>query len=79
MVKFEKNKYIIEVETGGNPVEDWLNTFKEILNLVGTQNQDFLESRIYTTSFLMDMMPTWEDAIKMFPDGYNLENIKTDE
>lgn len=39
MVRFEKDRYIIEVYTGCDPVESWLNLHEEIAYLLGLVNQ----------------------------------------
>ena len=39
MVRFEKDRYIIEVYTGSDPVESWLNLHEEIAYLLGLVNQ----------------------------------------
>ena len=44
MVRFEKDRYIIEVYTGCDPVESWLNLHEEIAYLLsgGTDSKHFV-------------------------------------
>lgn len=67
MVRFEKDRYIIEVYTGCDPVESWLNLHEEIAYLLGLVNQgNCPESGFLCLSqLLVDMMPQWETARKM--------------
>ncbi|WP_289160491.1 hypothetical protein [uncultured Parabacteroides sp.] len=66
MVRFEKNKFIIEVPTGGNPVEDWLNTMRGVMNVLGNENPEIQNEGYYHALWLLqNMLPEWEEAKKM--------------
>ena len=66
MVRFEKNKFIIEVPTTGNPVEDWLDTMRSLMNVLCVGNQN-LPNEDHCNAFwlLQNMLPEWKDAKKM--------------
>lgn len=67
MVRFEKDRYIIEVYTGCDPVESWLNLHEEIAYLLGLVNQGNCPENgfLRLPQLLVDMMPQWETARKM--------------
>lgn len=67
MVRFEKDRYIIEVYTGCDPVESWLNLHEEIAYLLGLVNQGNCPESgfLCLPQLLGDMMPQWETAHKM--------------
>lgn len=67
MVRFEKDKYIIEVHTGCNPIESWQELHAGLCDLLRNVNQDnVVDSTFYTVpDFLSNLMPEWETARKM--------------
>lgn len=40
MVRFEHDSYVIEVHTGGNPVESWMKLHEEISYLISLVDQN---------------------------------------
>lgn len=69
MVRFEKDRFTIEIRTGGEPVETWTELYKELFYLVGLVNQDntLKDGLVFTPQLLDDMMPAWETARRMLP------------
>lgn len=67
MVRFEEGRYIIEVETGADPVESWQETYKEMIYLIGLIDADNCpaDGLCYLTQLMGDMMPAWETARRM--------------
>lgn len=67
MVRFEEDRYVIEVFTGADPVENWLELHKEIVYLISLvdQNNTPTDGLCYLPQLLGDMMPEWEIARRM--------------
>lgn len=67
MVRFEKDRFIIEVKTGINPIENWLGTIQDLLSVLRAQDPDLAngEKHYFTFALLEEMLPEWEDAKKM--------------
>lgn len=67
MIRFDKDRYTIEVYTGSDPVENWLELHKEIVCLISLINQDNMpkDGLCYLSQLLEDMMPEWEVARRM--------------
>ena len=67
MVRFEKDRFIIEVKTGINPIENWLDTIQDLLSVLRSQDPYLAngETRYFTLALLEEMLPEWEDAKKM--------------
>jgi len=65
MVTFKEDRFIIEVETVTNPIEDWLSLHDEILNVLMSEDEAMKENRPKCLSLLRDLMPDYETAIKM--------------
>lgn len=62
MVKFEKDKFVIEVPTT-SPAEDWLGLHQVLCSVIGRLEQETIpEDLWYITNFLRDMMPDWKTA-----------------
>lgn len=67
MVRFKKDRYVIEVVTGSEPTERWLELMKEISRVLSLIDPDnFPDDGFYNLANLMeDMLPDWETARKM--------------
>lgn len=67
MVNFENNGFIIRVETSGNPIEDWLNTHDELVDLFQCQDVEMTNGKKYYNALklLRSMMPDYQTATKM--------------
>ena len=67
MVRFEEDRYIIEVYTGGFPVEDYLDLQNEIIYMFGIINQENIRSDgfLQLANLLSAMLPDFETAKKM--------------
>ncbi len=67
MVRFEKDRYIIEVYTGGIPVEDYLDLQNEIIYMFSIINQENIRSDgfLQLANLLSAMLPDFETAKKM--------------
>ena len=67
MVRFEEDRYIIEVYTGGFPVEDYLDLQNEIIYVFGIINQENIRSDgfLQLANLLSAMLPDFETAKKM--------------
>ena len=67
MVRFEKNRFIIEIYTGTDPIEDWMELHQEICYLISLVNQENAptDGLIYTPKLLEGLMPEWEVARRM--------------
>lgn len=67
MVRFEKDRFIIDVYTGYNPVEDWMVLQNEIAHIFGILTQENIpQDGLFQLSHLLSsMQPDWETAKKM--------------
>ena len=67
MVRFEKDRYIIEVETLTNPVENWQELMTGLYELIRNMPADeYVPPRFYAVmDFLCEALPDWEQAKKM--------------
>lgn len=67
MVRFEEDRYIIEVYTGGIPMEDYLDLQNEIIYMFGIINQENIRSDgfLQLANLLSAMLPDFETAKKM--------------
>ena len=67
MVRIEHDSYVIEVHTGGNPVESWMKLNEEISYLISIVDQNNCpeDGFAYLPQLLGDMMPSWETARRM--------------
>jgi hypothetical protein len=65
-VQFNKNGYTITVETGCNPVENWLLLHDGLLDLLRNITADNIPQDYWVIAdFLRDMMPAAPTARKM--------------
>jgi hypothetical protein len=66
MVRFEKDRYIIEVVTGCDPTENWIELQKSIQDLIRNVNRDNLSDNFFNSvDFLQELIPNWDIAKKM--------------
>lgn len=67
MVRFEKDRFIVEIKTGTNPMEDWLNLVHGLLSVLQAQEtgSGIEDSNRPVYWLLQNMMPEWEDAKRM--------------
>lgn len=67
MIRFEKDRFIIEVYTGTNPIEDYLDLQKSILNVFSIINEDAMPAGgLYDLANLLQaMQPDFDTAKKM--------------
>lgn len=67
MVRFEKDRYVIDIYTGTNPVEDYLELQKEIAYMFSMTNQENIPSDgfYHLGNLLREMQPELETAKRM--------------
>jgi hypothetical protein len=66
MVRFEKDRYIVVIETNGNPIENWQNLQADIIRVLGVVGTEMLSDGIpFLAEFLQEIQPDWETAKKM--------------
>ncbi len=63
-VIFHPEKYIIEVRTGSSPVENWLETQNEIIDLLQSEDAQQINKGC-CLELLRNMLPDLETAKKM--------------
>lgn len=64
MVRFEKDRYIIEVKTGSYPGENWAQALHQMVWLLNNQSLDCGKVEQYEVLNLLDeMLPTVDQAI----------------
>jgi len=64
MTRFEKDRYVIEVEAGCDPVWNYFEFVRGIYCLIQSIPQDeVVPPKFYAVfNFLLDILPDWEDA-----------------
>ncbi len=67
MVHFEKDRYVIDIFTGSNPVEDYLALQQEIAYVFSMLTPENLPATgLYNLATLLaNMQPCYETAVKM--------------
>jgi hypothetical protein len=66
MVRFNKKGFVIEVDTGGNPIEEWLATHEEMIDVLQSEKEgDVSPIRMHYLELLRQMMPDYHTAKKM--------------
>ena len=73
MVTFNKDSFTVTVETGTDPVEDWLATQNELIESLQAEADDMHEKRFHYLTLLKALLPDWETAKKM---TVNVENLR---
>lgn len=67
MVRFEKDRLVIEIDTHGSPVEYWMELQRALLDMLShTTQETLIEETFYTVpDFLRELMPDYETLAKM--------------
>jgi len=65
MVKFQADKFIIEVNTATDPVESWLETQNEMLDVLQSEDVELINKRPHYIALLRHMLPDLDTAKKM--------------
>jgi hypothetical protein len=65
MVTFGAKSFTIEVPTGGNSVEYWLNLHDDLCQLLQNESEDMLSKHYDVHSLLESMTPEWRVAKAM--------------
>lgn len=67
MVRFEKDRLVIEIQTHGSPVEYWMELQRALLDMLShTTQETLIEETFYTVpDFLRELMPDYEILAKM--------------
>lgn len=67
MVRFEDKSYTIEIETGGNPIEDYQALQTEIAYVFSMMDKERMPDQglYHLADLLMQLQPEWEVAKKM--------------
>ncbi len=67
MVRFEKKKFIIEINCASNPVEDWLLLHQSLTDIIRNVSAErIVDSTFYAAvDFLQELMPDYDTAKKM--------------
>lgn len=67
MVRFEKDRLVIEIQTHGSPVEYWMELQRALLDMLShTTQETLIEETFYTVpDFLRELMPDYETLAKM--------------
>lgn len=67
MVRFEKDRLVIEIQTHGRPVEYWMELQRALLDMLShTTQENIIEETFYTVpDFLRELMPDYKTLAKM--------------
>ena len=66
MVKIEKDRFTVEVYTGGAAHENYVETMSGIIELLQCQADDMLEKNYHLLEMLKQMLPTEEQARALY-------------
>ena len=64
-VTFKPESFIVEVKTNSNPVESWLETQDELIDLLQSEDEEMHLDRFHCLEIIRNMMPDVETARKM--------------
>ena len=64
-IKFNKEGFTIEVKTGTNPIESWIETHDEFLDALQSEEEEMHIIRPHYLELLRSMMPDPDTAKKM--------------
>ena len=67
MVTFNENGFVVTVSTVGSPVENWLNTHKELVEALQNESEEMITKRMHYLELLRNLMPDWETAQRLIP------------
>jgi hypothetical protein len=65
MVTFNDDRFIIDIYTGGNPVEEWLALHDDLCQLLADQDDHLSEKHHWVCNLLRELTPDISVAIKM--------------
>ena len=65
MITFSSDHFTIKVHAGFNPVEDWLTTYSDLLDLLRSEDDDLHSEHHSTINLLQEMLPDYDMAKKM--------------
>lgn len=65
MVRFEKDRFVIEVYTGINPVESWIELVKQLSTLLAAHTDGSPNDFWQVADLFGDLMPDYEQAKRM--------------
>ncbi|MCX7099940.1 MAG: hypothetical protein NTX38_00200, partial [Methylobacter sp.] len=64
-VSFKNHGFTIDVATGGNPIESWLETQHDLLTVLQSEDENTLSKHSHTLELLRNLLPDIETAQKM--------------
>jgi hypothetical protein len=64
-VIFSPDSYVISVKTDVSPAEHWLETQREMLDLLHSEDETLISKRCHYIELLQSMLPDLETAEKM--------------
>lgn len=66
MTTFQEKSFVVKIECGTNPVENWLLLHSVLLELMRTVTTENLPPDIWVvTDFIAELMPDHKTALKM--------------
>ena len=65
MITFTDHSYIITVETGSFPADEWECTYKEIISLLQAEEKELSDRRYYVLELLREMLPNRNTAFNI--------------
>lgn len=65
MVRFEKDRFIVEVYTCTNPAENWIELVKQLSTLLSTCGDGAPNDYYLVADLFGDLMPDYEQAKRM--------------
>lgn len=65
MVTFSEDGFTIEVKTGINPTDAWLDTHDEMIDMLQSEDKEMHENRFRYLELIRSMMPNKQTAKKM--------------
>ncbi|OFX62687.1 MAG: hypothetical protein A2066_18815 [Bacteroidetes bacterium GWB2_41_8] len=67
MVTFQNDSFTIEVKTVTNPIETWLETHNQLIDVLQLQDSEQLTNNFHVLELIREMMPDRQTAKRMIP------------
>ena len=65
MVTFSDTGFTIEVETGTNPIDAWMDTHSEMVDCLQSEEDDKHAYRYHYLELLRNMLPDYDTALRL--------------
>jgi hypothetical protein len=64
MISFTPTQFIITVECVSNPVEEYLQSYECLIDLLQSEDEDFKKKRYNVLELMRQMLPEYKQVVK---------------